>query len=635
MYHVAMIIILDRDHNIAIDGVITLLEKNKLSVHRLETESECILSVQEKHTINVEEIEGIPGVKRVVQVPTEYKLVSRESQKEKSIVAVRSVRIGDVGLTIIAGPCSIESRSQILEIAEKVRDSGAVMLRGGAYKPRTSPYSFQGLGVEGLAYLKEAGEAFGLPVVSEIVSPSSADVMCEYVDMFQIGARNMQNFELLKLVATKKKPILLKRGISATIEESLMAAEYLMAHGASDVVLCERGIRTFEKFTRNSLDINSIPVFKQQTHLPILVDPSHATGIRDMVAAVSLASIAAGADGLIIEVHSDPDKALSDGAQSLYPQQFEKLMRDIDVLSPVVDREVFSLHSLSVESLRHTSVADDKLVAFQGEHGSFSEQAVRRYFQKNDIQAISCKNFRDVFFKLIDNEVQYALIPIENSLMGSIHQNYDNLLHFPDIHIVGEIYIRIEHSLIGMPGTEISDISTVFSQPPGLEQCKKFLDEHPEWDIRPFRDTAGSVIHVAEQGKKENVAIAHHTAASIHGMTVIKQGIEDNPRNYTRFLALSKQNNSKQDINKASIVFSTADTPGSLFHCLRSMAERSLNMKKLESRPIHGRPWQYMFYLDVEIPENTLDVFHKAMEEFQTGTDTCRILGIYAADSLP
>ena len=240
------------------------------------------------------------------------------------------VKIGGLRIAVIAGPCAIESREQILEVAGIVREAGAVMLRGGAYKPRTSPYSFQGMGEEGLKYMKEAGEKYGMPVVSEIVAPNHADLMKEYVDILQIGARNMQNFELLKKVGSLEKPVLLKRGLAATIEELLMAAEYLLAHGTEDVILCERGIRTFETYTRNTLDLSAIPVLKKLSHLPVIVDPSHATGIREKVPPMALAAVAAGADGLVVEVHPDPEKALSDGPQSLYPEQFEKLMRDIE-----------------------------------------------------------------------------------------------------------------------------------------------------------------------------------------------------------------------------------------------------------------------------------------------------------------
>lgn len=267
-----------------------------------------------------------------------YILASRETQAEDTIISAGSVKIGGSQLVVIAGPCAVESKEQIMETAASVRESGALILRGGAYKSRTSPYTFQGLGMKGLEFLKAAGEANGMPVVTEIVSPELAVQMLDLVDIFQIGARNMQNIELLKKVGALGKPVVLKRGPSATIDEWLLSAEYLLASGTKDVVLCERGIRTFETNTRYTLDISAVSVVKELSHLPVIVDPSHAVGFRDKVSAASLAAIAAGADGLSVEVHPNPDKALSDGAQSLYLQQFYKLMNDIKLIAPVVGK---------------------------------------------------------------------------------------------------------------------------------------------------------------------------------------------------------------------------------------------------------------------------------------------------------
>ncbi|MCG8478932.1 MAG: 3-deoxy-7-phosphoheptulonate synthase, partial [Spirochaetales bacterium] len=282
------------------------LEGRGFRVREVVGETETILGAVGSGPIDVREVELLPGVAKVVPITKPYKLASREFRREDSVFPIGPIKVGGNRLVVIAGPCAVESRELIAETADIVASSGGVMLRGGAYKPRTSPYSFQGLGEEGLRYLKEAGERYGLPVISEIVSPTHVEHMREYVDVFQIGARNMQNFELLKTVGAQSRPVMLKRGLAATIEEWLMAAEYLLAHGAEDVILCERGIRTFETYTRNSLDISSIPVVKKLSHLPVLVDPSHATGLREQVSPVGLGAIAAGADGLIVEVHPDP-----------------------------------------------------------------------------------------------------------------------------------------------------------------------------------------------------------------------------------------------------------------------------------------------------------------------------------------
>ena len=271
----------------------------------------------------------------------EYTLASRAHQNEDTTVAAGSVKIGaGCPVAVMAGPCAVESAESILRIAGKVKAAGASVLRGGSYKPRTSPYSFQGIGPEGIGWLKEAGRANGMPVISELVSENDLDLFAENVDIIQIGARNMQNFALLKAVGRTQKPVLLKRGAGATIDEWIMAAEYILAAGNSNVILCERGIRTFEYATRNTMDLAVVPIIKEKTHLPIIVDPSHATGNWKYVEAVSLAAIAAGADGLLIEVHDDPDAAVSDGTQSIKPERFAELMEKARLVAKAVGREI-------------------------------------------------------------------------------------------------------------------------------------------------------------------------------------------------------------------------------------------------------------------------------------------------------
>ena len=270
-------------------------------------------------------------------------LVSRSSKPEGTIVDVNGVKIGGREIVVMAGPCAVENEEQLRETAKRVRAGGAVMLRGGAFKPRTSPYSFQGLGKEGLAMLQQAREATGLSVVSEVMDTRQVEVVSRYADMLQIGSRNMQNFPLLKEAGLSSKPILLKRGMMATIDEYLHAAEYVLSHGNTQVVLCERGIRTFETYTRYTLDLNAIPVLKQRTHLPVIVDPSHGTGIRSLVPSMAKASIAAGADGLLMEVHFRPEEALCDGSQSLYPEEFEILMEDLRKIAAALGRSIHSL----------------------------------------------------------------------------------------------------------------------------------------------------------------------------------------------------------------------------------------------------------------------------------------------------
>ena len=282
------------------------------------------------------------GVQEVIRVSKPYKLVSRDVKPDNTVIRFpgHAATIGTRDLVIMAGPCGIESREQAFAIAERVARAGAQFFRGGAYKPRTSPYSFQGLGEEGLKIMAEVRDRFGLLIVTEAVDNESLDLVEKYGDMIQIGARNMQNYNLLREVGKVSKPVLLKRGISATLEELLLSAEYIMTGGNYNVVLCERGIRTFESYTRNTLDISAIPVIKKLSHLPIIVDPSHGTGRRDKVPPMARAALAAGADGLLIEVHNDPEKALSDGAQSLYPAQLEQLMKELRMIAPAVGRKI-------------------------------------------------------------------------------------------------------------------------------------------------------------------------------------------------------------------------------------------------------------------------------------------------------
>ncbi|MFW5693534.1 MAG: 3-deoxy-7-phosphoheptulonate synthase [Alkalispirochaeta sp.] len=616
------------------------LELRGFKVREVAGESETIFGAVGSSQIDLREVEMRPGVAKVVPISKPYKLASREFKHEDSVFSVGQVKVGGNRLVMIAGPCAIESRDQIMETAEIVASSGGVMLRGGAYKPRTSPYSFQGLGEEGLGYLKEAGERYGMPVISEIVSPLQVDRMREYVDVFQIGARNMQNFELLKMVGAESMPVMLKRGLSATIEEWLMAAEYLLAHGAEDVILCERGIRTFETYTRNSLDISSIPVVKKLSHLPVIVDPSHATGIREKVQPVGLAAIAAGADGLIVEVHPDPDQALSDGPQSLYPEQFEKLMRDMEALSPVVGREVARLPQRArITSGRGPKAgvpvagtsSPDLRVAFQGARGAYSEIALLRYFDQvgREVEPISTEHFRDVFEAVLKNEVAFGVVPLENSLMGSIHENYDLLLQYPDVRIVGETHIRIQHSLIGTQNATLDTVKTVMSQTPGIEQCRDFLNRHPEWNVVPFYDTAGAVAQVRDSNDDSIAAIAHARTADYYGMKVLRESIETNARNYTRFAILTREEQAEaRDPDMATLVFSTPDTPGALYECMRVLADRQINLKKLESRPILGEPWRYMFYVDVQLPDNR-DDFQVAYSELEHAARDVSLLGMF------
>lgn len=317
------------------------LEAMDFEIHRDDGKHHVILGViGDTRKIDDRMIKVEPGVSEVIRITEPYKLAGRSFHPANTIIPVNDLEIGGDEVIIIAGPCSVESETQINAIAGEVSQAGAKILRGGAFKPRSSPYSFQGLGIEGLKLLHEAAKTFNMATISEVMDTDKIDVIAEYVDILQIGARNMQNFSLLKEVGKMKKPVFLKRGLAATIEELLMAAEYIMANGNSEVILCERGIRTFETYTRNTMDISAIPVIKSLSHLPVFADPSHATGERNKVRPMARAAVAAGADGIMVEVHNHPEEALSDGPQSLLPNQFASLMEELRIIAWAIGRKL-------------------------------------------------------------------------------------------------------------------------------------------------------------------------------------------------------------------------------------------------------------------------------------------------------
>jgi 3-deoxy-7-phosphoheptulonate synthase len=327
-----------------INHVVARIKECGYQAHLSRGEERTIVGVVgkgDKHRSELEALRAAPGVEEIIYISHPFKLASRDFHPKGTVVDLgKGVSIGGTDVVVAAGPCAVESEEQINLVAERVAQAGAKLLRGGAFKPRSSPYSFQGLGKEGLRLMRKAADENGLLVVSEVMDPSQVEVMLPHVDVMQVGARNMQNYHLLRALGEITKPVLLKRGMSATIEELLLSAEYIMSGGNYNVILCERGIRTFDTYMRNTMDIAAIPVIQQLSHLPVVADPSHGTGRRDKVATMARASVAAGADGLLIEVHPDPERALSDGAQSLYPDQFAQLMDDLRQIAPAVGREI-------------------------------------------------------------------------------------------------------------------------------------------------------------------------------------------------------------------------------------------------------------------------------------------------------
>ena len=335
-----VVVMKERASEAQVDAVIARLIEMGMDVHRSSGAMRTVLGVVGAQKIDPGLVEILDGVHEVLRISEPYKRASRTFKPENSVVTIDDVRIGGDEVIMMAGPCSAETDEQVHATAAAVKKSGAKILRGGAFKPRSSPYSFQGLGEVGLRMLRDAGDAYQLKVVSEVMDVSQIELIGKYSDIFQVGARNMQNYTLLRELGHVRKPVLLKRGISATIEEWLLSAEYILAGGNNDVILCERGIRTFETATRNTFDVSAIPVVKKLSHLPIVADPSHGAGRRDMVTPMARAAVAAGADGLIIEVHNNPDHALSDGAQSLFPEQFDRLMAELRVIAPAIGRSI-------------------------------------------------------------------------------------------------------------------------------------------------------------------------------------------------------------------------------------------------------------------------------------------------------
>lgn len=337
-----MIIVLKSDARQAdIDILINKLQSYGFQTHIYTTEGKTVIGlVGDERVLRDKPISSFVGVEKVVPVLKPFKLVSSDFKKQPSIISIKDVKIGGNNVVVMAGPCSVENREMLMEVAEKVRKSGAKILRGGAFKPRTSPYAFQGLGEEGLKYLRQAADANNMLVITELMDPRDLDAVGRYSDIIQIGARNMQNFRLLKEVGKSRIPCMLKRGIAATIKELLMAAEYIASEGNYDVILCERGIRSFDTETRNLLDLSAVPVIKSMSHLPVVVDPSHGTGRRDCILPMAQAAIAAGADGIMVEVHPKPSEAMSDGDQSITPDEFDILMKRIKIIAGIVGKTI-------------------------------------------------------------------------------------------------------------------------------------------------------------------------------------------------------------------------------------------------------------------------------------------------------
>jgi 3-deoxy-7-phosphoheptulonate synthase len=503
-----------------IDSLKKWLKEKGLEVSPIYGTEKTVLGlVGDTSHLSVDEVSMHEAAEKVLKVQEPYKKANRKFHPENTVIKIGSVEIGGKDLVIIAGPCSVETEDQINQLALQVKNSGANMLRGGAFKPRTSPYSFQGLRAEGIMLLKRAGDSAGLPIVSEITNLDYLEIFEQYVDLIQVGARNMQNYELLKELGRINKPILLKRGFANTFEELLMSCEYIMSEGNPNVILCERGVRTHETFTRNTLDLSAIPALKRMSHLPVIVDPSHGTGLSWMVEPLSKAAVAAGADGLIIEVHNNPMKALSDGPQSITPSEFSYIMPKLREYARLEGRHI---------SIPHT-------VAYAGTPGSFANEAAEKLYPNSALTGL--ERFDDVFEAVLNHKIEIGVVPYENSLAGSVSEVAERL-DLGEFDIKDRIKIHIRQKLVAPIGTELSSVRKIYSHQKALDQCTKFLASIPDCRIIPYSTTSAAASAVAALNDKCSAAIASEAAARLNRLSIIKDDIQDDDNNFTEFVVI-------------------------------------------------------------------------------------------------
>ncbi len=623
----------------------TFLTRRNFKINEVRGEEETVLAAVGKLSLDVREVQMLPGVSRVIPISKPYKLASREFKREDTVVTLaaygQTLKIGGSRICVIAGPSAIESKEQLFTVAQSLALSGAGILCGGSFRSALSPYEFQGLGKKALQWLKQAGKQFGMPVCTEVFSAEQVTVAQPYVDVLLVGPKNMANGELLKKVSASGKPVILCRSSSATIKEFLLSAECLLSYGAEQVILCESGIRTFEGTTRSTLDLSAVPLLKELTHLPVIVDPCAAVGNRDKIPSLAIASVACGSDGIALDVHNAPEEALCDGAQSLYLSQFDKVMHDIQAMCPVAGKVLSRVHEVSGVSAAKKTNAKAKQIscAYSGTRGAYAEQAVGRYFDGLDVKSVAVDSFAQIFQQVTDGTVQYGMVPIENSLAGSVYQNYDNFLRFEDVRIVGAVTLNIRHALLGVKGASIEDIKQVYSHPQGFAQCKKFLDSHSGWTHIDAVSTATAADLVHKSKSKENAAIASEVNASLYKLSVLAQDIADDPGNFTRFVVIAaprKKAASKnlQKPNMASFLFKCKNEPGALCRALGVLEKYRLNLTRLESRPIPGEPWRYWFYADadmqaLEAPDHGAYI-DTVLESLSQTVEQVRLLGLYS-----
>ena len=617
-----IIVLTPRAQQREIDAVIERVTRLGCDTLPIGGTERSVLAVLGNADFDPAELRGMPGVVQVLRVGRPYKLASREVRSDPTLVRAGPVTIGGEQVVVMAGPPVVEDRASLLDAARQCAAEGITVLRGGAFHPRNSPYAFGGLGQEALEILAEARAETGMQIITEVMDPDKVELVASYADILQIGARNMQNFPLLRAVAELSKPVMLKRGLAATIDELLQAAEYILAAGKNQqVILCERGIRTFGRATRATLDLAAICVLRERTHLPIIVDPSHGTGVRSYVAPMARAAVAAGCDGVIVEVHRAPQTALAEGYQSLDFAELRHLVRDLQTIAPVVGRRL-DLATTRPAPLEVWPDAPKAHCAYQGEPGAFSEKAARQVFGM-ETTCLPCSSFRSTFEAVANGSAPYGIVPVENTLGGIIPQVWDLLLE-TDLSVVAEHKLRVVHNLIANRGARLEDIRRIYAHPQAAAQCDRVLRQHPEWTVYQVYDTAGAALMIKNENAMDGAAIAGEQVAGQYDMVLLQQGIESHPENYTRFVVIAKNAQPATHPTKTTLVYVVADQPGTLMASLAVFSSRGLNLHKLESRPIAGRPWVYRFFVDVQ---GVVD--DEALAELARYTTELKLIGRY------
>jgi 3-deoxy-7-phosphoheptulonate synthase len=629
-----MLIILSSESSPAdLQNIESTLSKRQIDYRLGEQEGIFQITILSDNAPTPAEASSWAGVQQVLPLQKPYKLASREQMKSSSeVTLMRGSVIGGQRITFVASlPLMDQDLSQLELYIAQLKALGIRTLSLGLKRERSSPYTFSGYGGQLFEGLKALSALKEIDLIIPVHNREEARLWEPLASGFLVPAQHMANQTLLEALAELPQAVFLTRDPGANLEEWLLAAERLLYQGKERVVLVEEGEGRRRSEELSHFDLAALLQAQELTHLPVMVHPGYGFLSSERIVKGALSIATAGVSGLIVDILPKDYPEIYGSGHSLDWEQAELLIGQLVEVSRLMRKEFYRKRFLNQQPITETQNLGEVKVAFQGEMGAYSEQAVYSKFSRQKTKLLPKKFFRDVFQAVLDGEVDYGVLPFENTLGGSVHENYDLILEYPDLTFVGETQIRIEHNLIGLPGAEIADIQRVYSHPQGLAQSVEFLENYPDWEHVPYYDTAGSVAHVKKTGNKALAAIASSEAARVYGMKILCSGVETNHQNFTRFFILApKGETSLGPETKASLVFNTANSPGALSQCLSILSANALNMKKLESRPIPGKPWVYMFYVDVDLPEDR-SVFEKAVEELKVATGDFRVLGVYAS----